>query len=136
MGRLEDQINWYDTRSQHNQRVFKRIKISEMAAAALIPFLATLPIPYGTRVAAVLGIVITMLEGMLHLNQYQSNWINYRSTCELLRHEKYVFFGNASPYSGVTDARAMLAERVESLVSQEHAKWASSASAATTKEIC
>jgi len=38
------------------------------------------------------------------------------------QHEKYVYLAKASPYSGVADARALLAERVESLVSQEHAK--------------
>jgi hypothetical protein len=52
-----------------------------------------------------LGVVITALEGMLHLNQYEQNWITYPSTCESLKHKK--------------------ADRVESLVSQEHAKWAS-----------
>ena len=73
-----------------------------------------------------LGVLITILEGALHLNQYQENWIAYRSTCESLKHEKYVYIAKASPYAGVADARALLAERVESLVSQEHAKWASS----------
>ena len=73
-----------------------------------------------------LGVLITVLEGTLHLNQYQQNWTAYRSTCESLKHEKYVFLAKASPYAGVADPRALLAERVESLVSQEHAKWASS----------
>jgi hypothetical protein len=62
---------------------------------------------------------------MLHLNQYQQNWVAYRSTCESLKHEKYVYLGKASPYAIAGDAHALLAERIESLVSQEHAKWAS-----------
>ena len=69
--------------------------------------------------------LITVLEGMLHLNQYQQNWINYRSTCEELKHEKYVYLGHAGPYANANDPHALLAERVESLVSQEHAQWAS-----------
>jgi hypothetical protein len=69
--------------------------------------------------------VITVLEGMLHLNQYEQNWITYRSTCESLKHEKYVYLGKAGPYSGSADPHALLADRIESLVSQEHAKWAS-----------
>jgi hypothetical protein len=76
-------------------------------------------------VTGALGVLITVLEGMLHLNQYQQNWISYRSTCESLRHEKYTYLGKASPYANVADTRALLAERIESLVSQEHAKWAS-----------
>jgi hypothetical protein len=72
-----------------------------------------------------LGVLIALLEGMLHLNQYQQNWIAYRSTCESLKHEKYVYLGKASPYASAVDPHALLAERIESLVSQEHAKWAS-----------
>jgi len=70
------------------------------------------------------GVLIAVLEGMLHL-QYQQNWIAYRSTCESLKHEKYVYLGKASPYASAVDPHALLAERIESLVSQEHAKWAS-----------
>lgn len=123
--RLEDQIDWYDRKSSSCQRIYKRIKFTEIVAAAVIPFLPALSIPYTTWIDGALGVLITILEGMLHLNQYQQNWIAYRSTCESLKHEKYVYLANASPYAGVPDPRALLAERVESLVSQEHAKWAS-----------
>src|SRR6202162_1192626 len=124
--RLEDQISWYDRKSLFNQRTFKRIKMIEILAAAVIPFIAAFNPPHIAWVTGALGVLITVLEGMLHLNQYQQNWIAYRSTCESLKHEKYVYIAKASPYAGVADPRALLAERVESLVSQEHAKWASS----------
>lgn len=123
--RLEDQIAWYDRKSSSNQKIYKRIKVMEIVAAAVIPFLPALPLIHVDWIAGGLGVLITVLEGLLHLNQYQQNWIAYRSTCESLKHEKYVYIAKASPYSGVEDARALLAERVESLVSQEHAKWAS-----------
>jgi hypothetical protein len=97
----------------------------EIVAAAVIPFLAALKLPCVGLVIGSLGVLITVLEGMLHLNQYQQNWINYRSTCEALKHEKYTYLGKASPYNNVPDPHALLAERIESLVSQEHAKWAS-----------
>ena len=125
MVRLEDQIAWYDRKSLSNQRIYKRLKIVEILAAALIPFLAALNFPHALSVTAALGLIITVIEGALHLNQYQQNWVAYRSTCESLKHEKYVYLGKASPYTNVTDPHALLAERVESLVSQEHAKWAS-----------
>ena len=91
----------------------------------MIPFISATNIPRLALVTAGLGVLITILEGLLHLNQYQQNWITYRSTCESLKHEKYVYLGHASPYAQVDDPRALLAERIESLVSQEHAKWAS-----------
>jgi hypothetical protein len=125
MERLEDQIAWYDRKSMTNQRYFKRIKTVEIAAAAIIPFLAAFSLPRVMWVTGGLGVLITVLEGMLQLNQYQQNWIAYRSTCESLKHEKYVYLGKASPYASAVDPHALLAERIESLVSQEHAKWAS-----------
>jgi hypothetical protein len=125
MERLEDQIAWYDRKSMTSQRYFKRIKTVEIAAAAIIPFLAAFNLPRVMWVTGGLGVLITVLEGMLQLNQYQQNWIAYRSTCESLKHEKYVYLGKASPYTAAVDPHALLAERIESVVSQEHAKWAS-----------
>ncbi len=123
--RLEDQIAWYDRKSMTNQRYFKRMKMIEITAAAIIPFLSAFSLPRVLWLTGGLGVLITVLEGVLHLNQYQQNWIAYRSTCESLKHEKYVYLGKASPYASAVDPHALLAERIESLVSQEHAKWAS-----------
>jgi len=127
MARLEDQIGWYDRKSLSNQKAYKRIKTIEIIAAALIPFLGAFSkdVPNIVWLSGALGVLITVLEGLLHLNQYQQNWSAYRSTCESLKHEKYVYLAKASPYNGIADPHALLAERVESLVSQEHAKWAS-----------
>lgn len=124
-GRLEDQIDWYDRKSRSAQRIFKRIKIVEILAAGAIPFLAGLNYRGDRQVTAGLGVLITILEGLLHLNQYQQNWTNYRSTCEALKHEKFVYLAKAGPYATVPDPRALLAERIESTVSQEHAQWSS-----------
>jgi Protein of unknown function (DUF4231) len=72
-----------------------------------------------------LGVLIAVIEGLQQLNQYHANWIAYRSTSEALKHEKFLFLATAGPYAAAIDPRVLLAERIESLVSQEHAKWAS-----------
>ena len=121
---LQDQIEWYDRKSGSNQKAFKYLKICTIAAAALIPVLAK--IDGMSSVTAGLGVFIVVLEGLQQLNQYHSNWIAYRSTCESLKHEKFLYLGKAAMYAAAHDPHALLAERIESLVSQEHAKWASS----------
>lgn len=121
--RLEDQINWYDSRSGYNQRIFKTLKIATIIIALSIPLCAVAGTP--AIITGVLGALIALLEAIQQLNQYHHNWITYRSTCEALKHEKYLFLGNAGHYASSEDPKALLAERVESLVSQEHAKWAS-----------
>lgn len=123
MLRLEDQIKWYDARSSHNQRIFKVLKMVVILAAALIPFLVGLNVP--RCIIGGLGVLIAVMEGLQQVSQYHSNWITYRSTCEALKHEKFLYLAKAGPYTAATDAHVLLAERIESLVSQEHAKWAS-----------
>ena len=122
-GRLEDQIRWYDEKSGYNQRMFKWLKAVTISAAVAIPLCAGLGARFAI-VSGVLGALIALVEGIQQLNQYQQNWITYRSTCEALKHEKYLFLANAGPYASAENPKALLAERVESQVSQEHAKWA------------
>jgi hypothetical protein len=72
-----------------------------------------------------LGALIVVLEGLQQLFQLHANWTQYRSTCEALRHEKFLWMAHAGPYSHSERLDALLAERVEGLVSQEHAAWSS-----------
>ena len=121
--RLDDQIAWYDRKSATAQRRFKFLKGSQLLFAASIPVVATLDVH--AAVAGTLGGLIVVLEGMAQLNQYQQNWQAYRSTCESLKHEKYTFLARAGPYAGVRKPIPLLADRIEGLISQEHAKWVS-----------
>jgi len=134
MQRLEDQIQWYETRSAENQRMFKALKKILIVAAALIPFLSGLNFRYSHWIVGGLGVLVTVLEGLQQLYQYHENWIGYRSTCEALKHEKFLFLAKAGPYAGATDPRVVLAERTEMLVSQEHAKWAAGQAGAGQKK--
>jgi len=121
--RLRDQISWYDRKSQANQRWFKRLKIGQIVTAAAIPVAAGISAPVWVVGGA--GALIVVLEGLQQLEQYQQNWTNYRATCERLKHEQFLFLAHAGPYAAVSDPEALLAERVESQVSQEHAAWVS-----------
>jgi hypothetical protein len=121
--RLDDQISWYDRKSQEGQRWYKWLKLLELAVAAVLPVVAALRSP--VWVTGGLAAVIVMLEGAQHLYQFQEHWITYRSTAEALKHERYLYLANAGPYVG-QDRHTQLAERIEGLVSQEHAKWTAS----------
>ena len=121
--RLDEQIEWYDGRSAGAKRWYLRLKVSQIVIAAAIPVAAAADAP--SIVAAVLGALIVVLEGFQQLFQFQSNWTTYRSTCEALKHEKYLYAAAAGPYTEAPDRDARLAERVEGLVSQEHAAWTS-----------
>jgi Protein of unknown function (DUF4231) len=120
---LEDQISWYDRRSGDNQRRYKWLKLLELAVAATLPVVAGVGSPVG--LIGGLAAVIVVLEGAQHLYQFQEHWITYRSTAEALKHERYLYLAKAGPYLG-EDRHRQLAERIEGLISQEHAKWTTS----------
>src|SRR5262245_14488336 len=110
--RLEDQIRWYDRKSTDNQRRFKYLKALQLLTAAAIPVIATVELH--AAVLAALGALVVVIEGFMQLNQYQQNWTSYRSTCEALKHEKYLFLAQAGPYAGAANGgRPLLADRIE-----------------------
>lgn len=121
--RLEDQLNWYDRKSGDNQRRYKWLKVLEIAVAASLPVVAAVHSP--VWVTGGLAAVIVVLEGVQHVYQYQEHWITYRSTAEALKHERYLYLAKAGPYAA-DNRHSQLAERIEGLISQEHAKWTAS----------
>jgi hypothetical protein len=131
--RLEDQINWYGRKAGYAQQRFKAIKVGQIVVAALVPVLAAV---HGCPrwVLGALGAVVVILEGFQQLFQYQQNWITYRTTCEALKHEKFLYLADAGPYAHTRRKDGMLAERVESLVSKEHARWTTGQEEAMRRE--
>ena len=130
--RLQDQLAWYDAKSNLCQQRFKLLKICQLVLAAAIPVAAGASAPAWLVGGA--GALIVVLEGLQQLEQYQQNWTSYRSTCEQLKHEQFLFLSAAGPYAAANDREALLAERVESLVSQEHAAWVANRKATDEQE--
>jgi hypothetical protein len=125
--RVEDQIGWYDRKSQAAQRRYKTLKVAQVIIAGLIPLAAAFPIPEPQFkwITAILGLLVLIIEAVQQLNQDQQNWIAYRSTCEALKHERYLYLAGAGPYANAEKRLVLLADRIEGLISQEHAKWVS-----------
>jgi len=123
--RVDGQINWYDKKSQFNQRWYKCLRVGEIVAATAIPFLAGYmsdKTPAIQVVVGFLGFIIAIIAGVVALCQFQENWVEYRTTCESLRHEKYLFLTQTEPYN-VDNPFPLFVQRVESLVSTENTKW-------------
>lgn len=120
--RLEEQIEWYNKKSILAQHNYKTSKVFVIIASAAIPILALLN--YNIAVACI-GAAIVIAEGLAHVNQWQQNWLNYRSTCENLIHEKFAFIERIGPYDidDAEQARKILVERAEGLMSSERTNW-------------
>lgn len=127
--RVQDQIDWYDRKSGNNRKIFQSLRLIEIIAAALIPFLSGLLISIptyqmvGTIIIGVLGVTVTIIAGILSFGRHQEHWIEYRTTCESLKKENFLFQTQVEPYGG-EDAFKLFVQRVETLVSKENTNWA------------
>jgi hypothetical protein len=118
--RLEDQLAWYDRKSGSAQHAYKWVKLFQLVVGSAVPVAAALTAP--AAITAVLAAMVVVAEGTQQLYQWHTNWILYRSTAEALKHEKFLYLAHAGPYAEENRSQ-VLAERLEGLVSQEHAKW-------------
>src|SRR5215210_274360 len=125
--RLNDQLDWYDRKSGSNQKRYKSIKAMQLVLAGSIPVVSLVGASWTIWITAILGASVALLEGLQQLGKYDQLWIDYRSTAEQLKHEKYLFLAGSGPYRDLEtkEALRLLAERVEERVSTEHAKWVS-----------
>jgi Protein of unknown function (DUF4231) len=122
--RLDDQIAWYDRKSQRNQQAYRCLKIFELAAASAIPLLTGLikPDTPWHIVVGILGALIAVCSGVAGLFKFHELWIEYRAVTEALRHQKFLFLTRARPYHE-SNAFPVLVETVEGILAKENAGW-------------
>lgn len=133
--RLDDQIDWYEAKSAACQAAYKRLRLTEIVAAASIPLLAGFSQQFGflNMIVAVMGLIVAVVAGILGLYRFQENWNEYRATSEALKQEKYLYLARAGPYDGGQPFERLV-QRVEALLSRETTGWAQAMRAAGAAE--
>ena len=123
--RLDNQMDWYSRKSSFCQIRYKVLRVVEIIAAALIPFLSGMgeKVPYGQWIVGALGVMIALATAAGFLFKYHENWIQYRVTSEQLKHEKFLFATRSGPYTD-QERFQQLVQRVEGLISKEATTWA------------
>ena len=121
--RVDDQVDWYDEKSVWNQRWSKRLQVAVIVSAALVPFLAGFTADLWAKISVgLLGVLIAAVSALIGLYRFQEHWVEYRATCESLKHEKFLFLTKTQPYNGESPFGLFVA-RIEGLVSKEHSNW-------------
>ena len=151
--RVEDQIKYFGAKASKAQKKYKKYKRWEIIIAACIPVLiafSTLTVFSSTVfwwdtveiegvltqksifslstilqiIAAIGGIAIVVLKGLVDLEDYYKTWKDFRSTEMTMLQEKYKFVTRTEPYDE-TDAYALLVEEIEGILNKENQKWRS-----------
>jgi len=131
--RLDDQIGWYSKKSVSFKCWHERISVSSIVLGALVALIPALVLfnsnfkELSILISGILGAIIVIIQAIDKLKKYKELHIQYRHTCERLKHEKYMFQYRAGDYiSG--DSRkleGLFIERCESIMFTEVGNWAS-----------
>jgi hypothetical protein len=125
--RVDDQINWYEKKCAWHKKWFMRLKISETILALMVPFLTGYITTENVSLkflVGFIGLLVAAIANLITLFKFQEVWIEYRTTSEALKHEKYLYVTQAGPYKE-SNAFASFVERIEDLLNKENANWAS-----------
>lgn len=129
--RYEQQIAWYDGKAAANQTTYRWLQWTIIVLAAITPILIEIRneswlLQGFSHVPTITAAAVAILTSGLKTFGYQEHWINYRTTCETLRKEKYLYVARAGEYGEAKDREALFVERVESLIARENTMWISS----------
>lgn len=128
--RVEQYQKWYDGKAVGMKSRYLRMRSFSVVGGGLVPVLVNVPsqltllgvsvIQVLVTVLSLLVVIAVSLESVYH---YREQWKNYRSTEQLLGHEKFLFRSRVGRYKGLNedDAFRLFVERVEEAISIENA---------------
>lgn len=121
-GRLGQYQGWYDRKAVKAKAVHLRMRTVSVVGGALVPVLVNLDIPYARLIATVLSLIVVGSVSLESVYRYREQWKNYRSTEQLLGHERIYFETGTGPYAnlGEREAFRLLVSRVERAIAYEN----------------
>ena len=123
--RYNDQMEWYASKARFNKSRYQNIQILIIIFSVITPVLIGFNYEIFRYISIILTILIAIFSGALKLYKYNENWMNYRTTRENLKKEKYYYDFKINEYSLVNDPEELFVKRVEGLISRENIYWVS-----------
>ena len=79
---------------------------------------------YLPLIVGILGAALAVIQSITKLNSYHENWIQYRTTCELLKYHKFLYLTQTSPYNTSEETiENLFIRNVEDIISSENSQW-------------
>lgn len=113
--RLTKEIATYKKKSHFHRAWFIVFKVIQIIVLAVVPILASLPIPRFKLLAVIASCLVLVLEALLAV----SKWRIYHATSKELASEKFTFETTSSIYNkekSTEDRFALLVDRCENII--------------------
>lgn len=127
--RVEQYQAWYDRKSVEAKQRYLRMRAFSVVGGGLVPVLINIPwkgefagVPIVQALVTIVSLLVVIAVSLESVFHYREQWKNYRSTEQLLGHEKFLYMTRVGRYAGLPDDRAFqtLVERVEEAISAEN----------------
>ncbi|MEU6986233.1 DUF4231 domain-containing protein [Streptomyces sp. NPDC046324] len=121
--RLTQYQEWYDLKATRMKAMHLRMRTLAVVGGALVPVLVNLDMGFAKMTATVLSLVVVASVSLESVYRYREQWKNYRSTEQLLGHERVYFAARVGPYHNLSDRECFttLVARVEKAIASENA---------------
>ena len=122
-GRLDQYQSWYDRKVVRMKAWHFRMRTVAVLGGVAVPVLVNVEYRYAKLVASILSLVVASVVALGSLYRYRDQWRNYRSTEQMIGHERIHFETRIGRYVDLGDDAAFqqLVERVEDLIASENA---------------
>ena len=126
--RVDQYQGWYDRKAVSMKSRYLRMRAFSVVGGGLVPVLINIPsvtvhglpvIQVFVTIISLLVVIVVSLESVFH---YREQWKNYRSTEQLLGHERFLFGSRVGRYHGLSDDDAfrVFVERIEEAIATEN----------------
>lgn len=128
--RVEQYQGWYNGKAVEAKSRYLRMRAFSVVGGGLVPVLINIPsqltvvgIPVIQAVVTVISLLVVIVVSLESVFHYREQWKNYRSTEQLLGHEKFLFRSRVGRYHNLSDDSAFrtFVERVEEAIAAENA---------------
>ncbi|MEU6930741.1 DUF4231 domain-containing protein [Streptomyces sp. NPDC046385] len=120
--RLTQYQEWYDRKATKMKAMHLRMRTVSVVGGALVPVLVNLDLGFARITATVISLVVVASVSLESVYRYREQWKNYRSTEQLLGHERVYFAARVGPYHRLSDRDSFttLVARVEKAIASEN----------------
>lgn len=119
--RIDPQVVWYDKKSKSYKRYFFLGNIFILVTSTLIPFFISFEADYFKYIIGFMGVLITVVTGMLNLFGFYQKWLLYRTTSEKLKSEKHILNLMADRLD--EDEQFEYVQKLEGIIMNENQTW-------------
>ena len=126
--RYESQLQWYSRSATNNKKWYRIYQVGIAALSAVVTVTVALGMNDGAGaawhvVSLTTSAVVTVLATLQKTFRFHDNWVEYRTTAEDLKKERYYHEFLCGDYATAESPDQLFVERVEGLISQQNTQW-------------